>query len=141
MATAYTVPNFTKDGRTNMSAGQPVVAYKKWTFPSVPVINDTVKLLPIPVGARVLDFIAKADDLDTGGSAAITLSFGDSASATQFLSAATIGQAGTLAQMAIGAAGKLKKYTADDYVSMLVAAGPATGAVGSVEVWLTYCFD
>lgn len=140
MATAYTVPNFTKDGRTNTSAGQPVVAYKKWTFATVPVLNDTVKMLPIPLGARVLDFMAKADDLDTG-SAAITLSFGDSASATQFLSASTIAQAGGLAQMAISAAGKLKKYTADDYVSMLVAAGPATGAVGSVEIWLTYCFD
>jgi len=142
MATAYVAggDKFVRNGRTAMSAGQPVVAYGSFTFPVAPVASDTIKLLPIPVGARVLNLIIKSTDLDTG-TPAITLNVGDSASATQYFSASTIGQAGGIAELAISATAKLKKYTADDYLSVAVATGPATGAVGTIEAWLTYCFD
>lgn len=143
MATAYVAggDKFVRNGRTAMSAGQPVVAYASFTFPVAIAASDTVKLLPIPAGARVLDLIVKSTDMDTDGTPALTLNVGDSASATQYLSASTIGQAGGIAQLAIGATAKLKKYTTDDYLSVAVATAPDVGAVGTIEAWLTYCFD
>lgn len=54
--------------------------------------SDVFNFCRIGENVRVRDFVLEVDDLDTGST--ITLNLGNTASATAFLSASTIGQAG-----------------------------------------------
>lgn len=139
MATAYVAPTYSaRNGRAQIAAGQWVTQYGAFTFPAAPVVNDTVLMLPIPKGFRVLHGILKSTDLDTG-TATITLSVGDSAAANNYWAASTIAQAGGATSLS---GSRLSyKYTADDVLKLLVAAGPATGVVGTVELFISGCFD
>src|SRR6202008_97695 len=64
------------------------------TAAGVTTINNTVELFVSPAGFVLTNIAAYATDMDTGGPT-LTLSLGDSGSAARFLSASTIGQAGT----------------------------------------------
>ena len=137
MATVYTHPNAqSANARTQTSAGQPVVAHAKFTFPGLPVVADMVRLTQIPKGAKVLNAILKADDLDTGTT--ITLSLGDTGSANRYFAASTIAQAGGVVELANSAPIKGFEYAADDTLILSVTAGPTGGQLGAVEVFFEY---
>lgn len=100
------------------------------------VTGSIVKAFVVPKGFVVTGIIAVATDLDTGGSAALTLSVGDAASGTRYLSASTIGQAGGSTQT-LASTGLLFENTADTEVLVTATAGAATAAAGTLDLYLS----
>jgi hypothetical protein len=90
----------------------------------------------VPKGFRVLGATIESTDIDTNGSPTVTINVGDSGSATRYFSGATVGQAGT-ASVASAVAGLHYLNTDDTLITGVIAAGPATGATGSVylSIW------
>lgn len=105
----------------------------------VTTINNTIQLFDIPDGFVPLGLSAIATDMDTG-SPALTLSLGYTGSTAAFLSASTIGQAGTTTQTLVAAASGVK-LSGVTRVQLLVAAAAATPAAGTLIVWLWGAMD
>lgn len=98
------------------------------------VTGNTVGAFMVPKGFVVTGIIAVATDMDSG-SAALTLSVGDSGSGTRYLSASTIGQAGTTTQT-LATTGLLYENTADTEILITVTLQPATAVAGTVDLRL-----
>lgn len=124
--------------RTAGLNGQPVTVYSEFTFPVAPVINDVVQMVRVPLGARVIDTALGSDDLDTNGSPTITLDVGDGGDVDRFIAASTIGQTGAAPVQSILKTGFGFVYTASDTIDVMVKAAPATGAVGTIRLAVTY---
>lgn len=118
-------------------AGQPVTVYAEVAAAAAGA-SDTFRMFQIPSGARVIDWGLGADDIDTNGSPAVTLSLGDSGSATRYVSASTIGQSGAAPVDAKLKTGYGYQYTADDYLVITVGVAAATFAAGTLRAHLTY---
>lgn len=103
------------------------------------VTANTVGAFMVPAGFVVDGIIAVATDMDTG-SAALTLSVGDSGSGTRYLSASTIGQAGT-STTTLASTGLLYKNTVDTEILITVTLQPATAAAGTVSLYLQGFMD
>lgn len=117
-------------------AGQGVIQVSAtYTVATALALNDIIEMVNVPNGARILEVILVADDLDTGGSPTIALEAGDGGDTDRFIKASNIGQAGGVARMDNPAGGGYK-YTANDTIDIKVSTGPATGAT-SVNVTLT----
>lgn len=128
----YTQPQVGNQGfsRTNKTLGRRVnMAATDLTIGSI------VKAFVVPKGFVVTGIIASATDLDTG-TPALTLSVGDAASGTRYLSASTIGQAGTSTQT-LASTGLLFENTADTEILITATAGAATPAAGTIDLYLT----
>jgi len=102
------------------------------TAADVTTINNTVGLFVAPAGFVVTNIAAYSTDMDTGGPT-LTFSLGDSGSAARFLSASTIGQAGT-SVLVLASTGQNYKFTVDTEVVLLVAAAATTPAAGTLIV-------
>lgn len=100
-------------------------------------LNDVIQMVKVPNGARIIDVILGADDLDTDASPAIVLSVGDGADTDRFIAASTVAQAGGIARMN-SAVGVDKVYTADDTIDILIATAAATKAGGDVTLTVLY---
>lgn len=98
-------------------------------------LNAVVAAFKVPAGFTVTGIIAVATDLDTGGSATLALSVGDSGSATRHLSSSTIGQAGTSTQT-LASTGLLYQYTADTEILITASTAAATAAAGTIDLYL-----
>ena len=133
MAT-YTASNFYTPAPTAPMVG--VVLSREFLFTVSPALalNDIIKLAPIPAGCVIDDWFIDVPDCDTGGSPAITMSVGDSGSATRFSAALTTGQAGgRINNQTSGTAATCPfEYTAADDFRLTIAAGPQTGATSVV---------
>lgn len=136
----YTHPNAQAPvARTNLSAGQLVTGHARYTLGPTLAAGDVIRLFRVPAGARIINAILYAQKVDTGGSPAVTLSVGDSTSATRFFNASNVGQNGGAAELASGAAPKGQEYLAEDTVIATVGAAPATQANGTYfDVYLQY---
>lgn len=97
------------------------------------VTGNTVGAFMVPKGFVVTGIIAAASDMDSG--TALTLSVGDAASGTRYLSAATIGQGGTTGQT-LASTGLLFENTADTEILVTVTLQPAAAAAGTLGLYL-----
>lgn len=103
------------------------------------VTGNTVGAFMVPAGFVVTGIIAVATDMDSG-TPALTLSVGDSGSGTRYLSASTIGQAGTTTTT-LASTGLLYKNTVDTEVLVTVTLQPATAVAGTVDLRLEGYMD
>jgi hypothetical protein len=112
-----------------------------YTLSAALTLNQVIPMLPVPNGARITNVVLSTDDLDSNGSPAIVLAVGDTGSATRFISASTVAQAGgvtTLNQHG----GHGYKYTADTIVNVKCTTAPATGATsGTIVLTVSYVYD
>lgn len=136
---AYSTPQALAKGPVAGIGGgaQKVAKYIEYTLPATFGTNatDYIDLFNIPKGAVVTGFTLTVADLDSGGSATLTLSLGDAASSTRFLSASTIGQAGGSSSTN---ASPLYKYTVDDKVRLTATAAAATPSGGLLQLLFEY---
>lgn len=117
--------------------GQAVTVYQELSITQASA-GDTFRMVPIPSGARVLDWSLGSDDIDSNGTPTVTLSLGDNGSAARYVSASTIGQTGAAPVDAKVKTGYGNLYTADDFIVITVGAAAATFAAGKVSCHVTY---
>jgi len=103
-------------------------------------INTVIPALIAPRGFVVTGLAVRATDMDTGGSPALALHVGDADDPDRFLSASTIAQTGT-GTVTLAVTGAGFKYTVDTAVNVTVSTGAATGAAGTLSVYLIGFFD
>jgi purine nucleoside permease len=88
----------------------------------------------------VTSILAVPSDMDSG--TAMTISVGDAASGTRFLSASTMGQAGTLTTTALTTAtGLLFKYTTETEIQVTITLQATTAVAGTIALYLTGFID
>lgn len=104
-------------------------------LPANPTTADVLNFGFVPAGSRVLAGKLKSADLDTNGSPTITINIGDAGSANRLFAASTVGQVGTTADLT-AATGLLYQYTSKTLITGALAANPATGAAGRLELML-----
>jgi hypothetical protein len=138
MATTFTLPASGVPAKTPGVGSTAVTVYAELALTVAPVINDVYQMIKVPAGARILGWALGADDIDTNGSPAVTLSLGDGASTARYVSASTIGQTGAAPVDALLKTGYGFVYTTDDTIDILVAAAPATFAAGTIRCSVTY---
>ena len=125
MTVHYSDIALTKD-YGNHPSPKGVVLASKATFTVVsgsePAIADTIKMNPIPEGAKVLEVILEAD----GGTTSLTLTVGDGTDADLFISsfsaaAAFLKRTDHAAVEAVG-----KEYSADGHIVITTAGAAMT---------------
>lgn len=130
--------------RTGVAAGGSVgdvkVAYATVTCDAAPATTDALQFFYLPAGARVLAATLESTDMDTNGAPQLTLNIGDSGSVTRLFSASTVGQAGTAAT-ASAATGLGYKYTSKTLITGVAQANAATGAAGTLGLWVMYVVE
>lgn len=101
-------------------------------------INDVVKMVKVPKGAKILDIILACGELDTGSNS-LTLSVGDDTDAARFISASTVGQAGGVTRLAV-AAGVNYVYTAESTINVKAAAA-ANALSAAADLTLSVIYE
>jgi hypothetical protein len=109
-------------------------------------LNDTFDICRLPKGARVLDIILSATDMDTNGTPTLVIDVGDSGDTDRFIDGATVGQgAGTIrAGNVAGSAATLAAhtaYTAETLIYGTIATAAATAAAGTITVTVLYAVE
>jgi len=112
-----------------------------YTVAAALVINDLIKMVPVPKGARVHDVILSASDLDTGTSIELDVGDIDSTDDTdRYIDAALDDQGGKVGQVAGIArmdspAGFRYQFTENGTIDVLVKVAPETGATtGTIQL-------
>lgn len=100
------------------------------------VTGNTVGAFMVPAGFTVTGINAVATDMDSG--AALTLSVGDAALGTRFLSASTVGQAGGVvtAFTTPSATNVLWKYTVDTEIVVTCTLQGSSSVAGTLALYL-----
>ena len=105
--------------------------------------NDLIKMAILPAGYVMTGGYLASTDIDTNASPAVTMTvglmdLGDTAldSGTDFLTASTVGQAGTLAAFSTGLT--QGPFTVDKIVAVKVVTAAATKAAGTVTCQIEY---
>jgi hypothetical protein len=104
------------------------------------VTGNTVGAFLAPAGFVVTGIIAVSSDMDTGTNA-MTLSVGDAASGTRYLSGAALGQSAGQTVTALASTGLLFKNTVDTEILITVTLGPTVAAAGTLDLRLTGYMD
>lgn len=139
-------PPLTAGGAKDLLAAQAT-----FTLSGALALNNVIEMIVLPAGHKLVDVILESTDLDTGGSPAITLSVGTMAGTPydatfasrtvtpNVIAASTIGQTGGVARAAVAGFTNIAPQDTDRSIGVLVAAGPATGAVaGSITLTAIY---
>ena len=108
------------------------------TISSAGALNDLVNFGYVPAGATVRGVQLAAPAMDSGVSKALTLDVGDPASATTYLSATTIAQAGGVVSSSTGLG---TQYTTDTLISGKIHAAATTMVAGGVVCTVLYTLD
>lgn len=118
-------------------------AFSKFALTAALGSGDTVALMTIPGYAVMLDVILGTDELDTGSTAAITYSVGDSTSPARYISGAAQGNTVALAPTHMNvASGMGFQQSATDALLLTVTHAPSTGATaGNIYFTAMYSFD
>lgn len=142
MATAYTATTTPVSTVVAARAGVVHAAKASFALSAALVINDTIDMLTVPAGHRILDAILASDDLDSAGPT-ITLDVGIAGGDTDMLFAAsTVAQAGGSERASAKTAFRDVATTADRTVQVLVKAAPTTGTTtGSIDLVVFYQAD
>lgn len=139
MATLNTTVAAASSALTQGIAGNSKTVYASYAVTAALAANDVIDMLKVPKNARIVGVTLKASDLDTGGSPSIVLDVGDTGDTDRLIDGATIGQAGGTSTALVSSTGQFYQYTAETIISVLVQAGPATGATsGTIELAVTY---
>ena len=104
------------------------------------VVNDVIELVKIPQGHVIVDAIVDCDDLDSDGSPAIVMDFGEvGGDVDALIAASTVGQAGGLARMDQKTGPRLIASSAEMTLGAKVTTAPATGATtGTIGLTVLY---
>ena len=89
-----------------------------------PTAADVIQMVPVPRGARILDVILSATDMDSNGTPTVAYTVGDGGSANRFITTSTIGQAGGVARLN-AQGGHLYTFAADGTIDVKSPLGPA----------------
>lgn len=130
-------------------AGDVVATRFAYSFASAPSLNDIIEIGVLPAGARVIDMILDSDDLDFGGSPAMTFDVGlmsgdfgvDDDARTcgaEFFSGSTVPQAGGVVRPTLKTAFRTAPVQYDRSIGLKVAAAAATFQAGSVGLTVVY---
>lgn len=123
------------------SSSQQINAYAEYTLTAW-ATNDYVEMVRVPAGAIITGVTVYSDDIDSNGSPTATISVGDASSATRFVSASTIPQAGGFTNtLASGTGAIFYKYTSEGVIRCTASTGSATFAAGTIKLLVTYLFD
>lgn len=91
--------------RTNFLGGQTGISYLSATVDLTAAdiaTGNVVEFFRLPADAVIVDGYLKADDLDSDGTPTVAINVGHDGSATAFLSASTVAQAGGTVQLGSG---------------------------------------
>ena len=122
-------------------SSQGIEAYAEFT-PATMATADFIDMLWVPKGAIITGVALYSDDIDSNGVPTVTLSVGDAASSTRFISASTIGQAGGYANtLAAGTGAMFFKYAADSKIRVTATAGSATFQSGTIKLRVSYLIE
>lgn len=137
MATVYKADNYAHPMPSCPGVGVTLTREFLYTVTAAFIINDTIKLCPIPGEGDVVvsEWFLDIPDLDSGGTPTFKLDLGDTDTAAKFVSANTTGQsAGFLHSTASGAvaASTPVEYTAAKDLILKVNTAPQTGATSGV---------
>jgi len=102
--------------------------------------GDVLNFGMVPKGFRLLYACLESTDIDTNGSPTVTINIGDSGSATRIFSGSTIGQAGGITNTQ-ATTGNGFLFTSDTLIVGAFGAGPATGAIGTIDLTLIGRFE
>lgn len=143
MATAFTATTAPVSVVNAARAGVVLAAKASFALSAALAINDTIAMVTIPAGHRIVDAVLVADDLDTNVAPEITLDVGIAGGDTDALFAAsTVAQAGGLVRPTVKTAARDVATAADRVVQVLIKAAPATGATtGSIDLVVFYQAD
>ena len=133
-------------------AGHVVAKRYDYSFSANPTANDIIELAPLPAGARVVDMIFDADDLDTNGTPLISFDVGimsgnwgdESQSRTvgaEFFSATTIARTGGAARPTIASAFRSAPAANDRSIGLKIAAAAATFQAGTIGLTVILATD
>ena len=92
--------------------------------------SDTFTFGRVPKGFRVLGATLEATDMEAG--TGVTISVGDSGSATRLFNAATVAQAGTAAAATTTVSALHHQYTDDTVITGATGGTVTTGATGTI---------
>lgn len=103
-------------------------------------LNDLIELVKLPAGHVPVDFVADTDDLDTGATPTLAMSFGFTAGTGDELRAAgAFGQAAGIQRADSVLPFRIAPTNADRIVGAKVTTAPATGATtGKIGFTLWY---
>lgn len=105
------------------------------------VINDLIKMVNVPLGAKIIGMTLGSDDLDTGGPT-ITLDVGDTDGTPdqdRYFAASVAAQAGATPTTALLKAGFGYTFAADGTIQILVLAAPTTGTTtGTIRLLVRF---
>lgn len=122
-------------------SSQEVTAYAEYALTAW-ATNDTLDMIRVPAGAIITGITLYSDDIDSNVSPTATISVGDSGSATRFISASTVGQAGGFTNtLASGTGAMFFKYTAEGVIRLTAGTGSATFQAGTVKLKVSYVVD
>lgn len=143
--------DWTKGKRPTPEAVQAgVVAFETFEFAltGALAVNDVIEMGILPANNRIVDAMLDSDDLDTGGTPAITLDVGIMSGevgdtslsrtvGTELYTASTVARAGGMERTS--KAQRLAPTNADRSIGVKVAAGPAAGATtGKIRLTVFY---
>ena len=131
--TAYTQPQV---GNQGFSRTMKTLGARVSLLTTDLAVGKTTAAFVVPKGFVVTGLIAVASDMDANGTPTLTLSVGDAGSGTRYLSASTIGQAGTSTQT-LASTGLLYENTAETEILITATAGAATAAAGTLDLYLS----
>lgn len=119
-------------------AGVELTAYSSYTMTTTPANGDVFEMLRVPRNARITGCTLKSTDIDTNGTPTVTLTVGDSGDTDRLITGSTIGRAGGTDSALVSSTGQFYQYTTETVISVAISAGPATGAVGTLELAVKY---
>jgi len=130
-------------------SGATLTVTGQYTFTSAFSNADVIQMVPIPKDAKIVNWTLSSTDNDTNGTPTLTYDLGDGGDVDRFAAGLTTGQAGGNAMPSSGRTvttssgvvnvGLGYKYTEDDTIDIVIAAGPATGATsGTIILSVTY---
>lgn len=121
-----------------INSGQPVTVYGEYTMVATPVNADVFEMVRVPAGARIIAVSLSSTDIDTNGTPTVVLDVGDGGDTDRYIDGSTIGQAGGFTAAMNVNTGFGYVMPAEDTIDIIIQAGPATGAIGTLELAVTY---
>ena len=140
MATTFYADNYKANAAySSQEVGVSVTREFEFTITAAWIINDVVKLAPIPALVILTEWFADVPDLDTG--VALLLDWGDATTAAKYAAASTIGQA--LGKLYSGTAGvaaavPAKYEEANAFQVKVNTAATGAAATGTLKGWIRY---
>lgn len=137
---AYTSRQYANSPNAGVGAtpGNMIGFFFEISVTSALTASDTFTFGKVPKGFRVLGATLEATDMEAG--TGVTISVGDSGSATRLFNAAAVAQAGTAVNVATTVTALHYQYTDDTIITGAAGGTVTTGATGTIQlsIWGIY---